>query len=232
VNIRASNAATLCKQQTVTFTFVNDELVKTRLSRRAKKDDDEDFVPDDEPAGSPECDHVLELQVLKKTLESSGGVCDTMDAMIASPKSGLTADDKAEFMADIKAAINGQSNLFFLDNILNQVKRDEVTAALKNQAPKASLQADLSKQRIAVNDYLTDTSVKGPSVKLATKLDTLIRTMLTKVETEAVANIKNCGGTAADEAKVTAAKAKLKTPPTITSAWNNVLSHVTDQAKI
>jgi hypothetical protein len=58
---------------------------------------------------------------LKKTLESSGGVCNTMDAMIASPNSGLTADDKADFMADIKAAINGKSNLFFLDDKLNQV---------------------------------------------------------------------------------------------------------------
>jgi len=155
-----------------------------------------------------------------------------MDAMIASPNSGLTADDKAELMADIKAAINGKSNLFFLDDKLNQVKRDEVTASLKGQAPKASVQTDLSKQRIAVNDYLTDTSVNGPSTKLATKLDTLIGTMLTKVQTDALANIKSCGGTAADEAKIKAAKAKLKTPPTITSAWNNVLSHVADQAKI
>ncbi|KAJ6529292.1 hypothetical protein B0H19DRAFT_1333164 [Mycena capillaripes] len=234
VNIRASNALTLCKSQEVTFTFVNDKLVKNQLTRRAKKDDDKDFVPDDEPAGSPECDHVLELQVLKKTLESPGGVCDTMDAMIASPNSGLTAADKEEFMADIKAAINGKTNLFFLDDKLNQVKRDEVTASLKGQAPKASLQSDLSKQRIAVNDYLTNTSVNGPSTKLATKLDTLIAAMLTKVETDALANIASCAGTTktADADALKAAKAKLKTPPTITSAWNNVLSHVAAQAKI
>jgi hypothetical protein len=36
VEIRASNAVTLCKQQTFTFTFANDELVKTKLTRRAK----------------------------------------------------------------------------------------------------------------------------------------------------------------------------------------------------
>jgi hypothetical protein len=97
---------------------------------------------------------------------------------------------------------------------VHEQKRDEVTASLKGQAPKASLQADLSKQRIAVNEYLTNTSVNGPSIKLATKLDTLIDTMLTKVQTDALANIKSCGGTPADEAKVKAAKVLtcLKTP--------------------
>ncbi|KAJ7024003.1 hypothetical protein C8F04DRAFT_1270802 [Mycena alexandri] len=236
VDIRASNAAALCEEQTVTFTFVNDALVhnnlRRRLTPRVKNDDGEEFVPDDESTGIRECDHVLELQVLKKTLGLPGGVCETMDAMIASPNSGLTADDKVDFMADIKAAINRKSNLFFLDKKLNQVKRDEVTASLKGQAPQASLQTDLSDQRFAVNEYLTDKSVNGPSTRLATTLDTLIGTMLTKVQTAALANIKRCGGTPADEAKVKAAKANLQTPPTITSAWANVLSHVADQAEI
>jgi hypothetical protein len=68
-------------------------------------------------------DHVLELQVLKRTLEAPGGVCATLKAMIASPNSGLTTADTADLMAPIKAAINGKSNLFFLDRKLNQVVR-------------------------------------------------------------------------------------------------------------
>jgi hypothetical protein len=57
-------------------------------------------------------DHVLELQVLKRTLEAPGGVCATLKAMIASPNSGLTTADTAGLMKPIIDAINGKSNLF------------------------------------------------------------------------------------------------------------------------
>ncbi|KAF7343308.1 hypothetical protein MVEN_01763100 [Mycena venus] len=249
VNIRKSGVARLCKQQKFSFAFANDALVRSKVTRRAtdseeedtdssesEPDDpnDEDFVPDSESEGSEECDHVLELQVLKKTLELPGGVCDTLKAMIASPNSGLTTDNIPSFMADIKTAINAKSNLFFLDGKVNKVKRDEVKASLKGQAPKASVTADLSNKRVAVNKYLTDTSVKGPSINLAKKLDDLVDQMLTKAENQALANIKNCAGAtaAADEKTLKAAKAKLKTSSTLTSAWNNVLTHVAAQAKI
>jgi hypothetical protein len=64
----------------------------------------------------------VELQVLKKTLESNA-VCDTLDAIIATPNSGLMSSDKASYMAAIKDAINSKDNLFFLDGKLNQVVR-------------------------------------------------------------------------------------------------------------
>lgn len=69
-----------------------------------------------------EVDHVVELQVLKMTLESNA-VCDTLDAIIATPNSGLTSDDKVAYLAPIKDAINSADNLFFLDEKLNQVVR-------------------------------------------------------------------------------------------------------------
>ncbi|KAJ7889883.1 hypothetical protein B0H14DRAFT_3429361 [Mycena olivaceomarginata] len=189
--------------------------------------------PSPPPVARNQCDHVLELQVLKRTLEAPGGVCATLKAMIASPNSGLTTADTAGLMKPIIDAINGKSNLFFLDRKLNQVKRDEVTASLKGQAPKASSK-DLKEQRVAVDEYLTDRSVNGPSLTLAKKLDSLAAAMLTKAETQALAHIKNCAVTtaAADEKALKAAKATLKTSPTVTSAWKNVLSHVAAQAKI
>ncbi|KAJ7028633.1 hypothetical protein C8F04DRAFT_1118736 [Mycena alexandri] len=196
---------------------------------------DGDFSPSPSPppVARNQCDHVLELQVLKKTLEAPGGVCATLKAMIASPNSGLTTADTTSLMKPIIDAINGKSNLFFLDRKLNQVKRDEVTASLKGQAPKTSSK-DLKEQRVAVDEYLTDTSVNGPSLTLAKKLDSLAAAMLTKAETQALAHIKSCAVTtaAADEKALKAAKATLKTSPTVTSAWNNVLNHVAAQAKI
>ncbi|KAJ7630056.1 hypothetical protein DFH06DRAFT_1303917 [Mycena polygramma] len=252
VAIRADNVAALCEKRASTFLFLNGELDKKALTRRVftsdseaeDTDDSEDeesddskdgnFSPSPEPETRSQCDHVVELQVLKKTLESTGGVCDTLKAMIASPNSGLTTDDIPKFMAPLVTAINSQNNLFFLDKKINQVKRDEVTASLKGQAAKPSISTALSSQRVAVNDYLTDTSVKQPSITLAKKLDTLAAAMLTNAETEGLANIKSCAGTTAtaDEAALKAAKTKLKTPPTVTSAWNDVLTHVAAQAKI
>ncbi|KAF7372488.1 hypothetical protein MVEN_00110500 [Mycena venus] len=220
VNIRNGNVATLCEQQKFSFTFANDALVKSTLTRRVVTDGDDpkdgDFIPPPEPKGSSHCDHVLELQVLKKTLD------------------GLTTGDIPDLMAPIKAAINAKSNLFLLDEKLNQVKRDEVTASLKGTAATPSLQNDLSKQRIAVDQYLTDTSVNGPSITLAKKLDDLADEMLAAAEKKGLANIQSCAGTtaAADKKALTAAKAKLKTSPTITSAWDDVLAHVAAQAKI
>jgi len=191
--------------------------------------------PSPPPVAPNQCDHVLELQVLKRTLEAPGGVCATLKAMIANPNSGLTPADTADLMKPIIDAINGKSNLFFLDRKLNQVKRDEVTASLKGQAPKASgSNLDLKEQRVAVDEYLTNTSVNGPSLTLANNLDKLATAMLTKAETQALAHIKSCAVTtaAADEKALKAAKATLKTSPTVTSAWKNVLSHVAAQAKI
>ncbi|KAJ6576791.1 hypothetical protein B0H10DRAFT_2236261 [Mycena sp. CBHHK59/15] len=175
-------------------------------------DDSEDEESDDsadgdlsppEPETRSQCDHVLEFQVLKRTLESTGGF-----SMIASPNSGLTTDDIPTLMAPLKTAINGKTNLFFLDKKLNQVKRDEVTAALKGQSAKTSVGADLKSQQVAVNEYLTDTSVNGPSITPAKKLDTLVKEMLTQAEAQGVANIKSCAGATAvgDEKALKAAK--------------------------
>ncbi|KAJ6521178.1 hypothetical protein DFH09DRAFT_1278163 [Mycena vulgaris] len=251
VEIRNDNVAKLCEERSTTFLFTSGALDPKTLTRRVNSDSEEedsddsedeesddsqdgDFSPSPEPETRSQCDHVLELQVLKKTLESTGGLCDTLKAMIASPNSGLTTDDIPTLMAPIKAAINAKNNLFFLDKKLNQVKRDEVTASLKGQTPVTSVSADLNKQRIAVNGYLTDTSVNGPSITLAKKLDTLVAAMLTKAEDQGLAHIKSCAVTtaAADEKALKAAKAKLKTPPTVASAWKNVLSHVAQQAAV
>jgi hypothetical protein len=67
-------------------------------------------------------DHVVELQLLKKTLQSNG-VCGALDAIIATPNSGLFPSDKELYLASIKDTINGKNNLFFLDKKLNQVVR-------------------------------------------------------------------------------------------------------------
>lgn len=67
-------------------------------------------------------DHVVELQLLKKTLQSNG-VCGALDAIIATPNSGLFPSDKKLYLASIKDTINGKNNLFFLDKKLNQVVR-------------------------------------------------------------------------------------------------------------
>ncbi|KAJ6587635.1 hypothetical protein DFH09DRAFT_1074850 [Mycena vulgaris] len=232
-----------CQQKSLDFRFLNGALFSRRSVRREDDDsddsddpddpDDGDFEPEPEAERGSQCDHVLKLQVLKRTLDD-GGVCATLQAIIDTSNSGLTDADKTRFMDPLITAINGQNNLFFLDNKLNQVKRDEVTAALKGTVPVASVKTAPNEQRVAVNKYLTDSRVKGPSVKLATKLDTLVDKMLTQAETEALANIKSCAGptAAADEATLHAARAKSKTPTTVVkSAWYNVLKHAKEQSE-
>ncbi|KAJ7182926.1 hypothetical protein C8R43DRAFT_17157 [Mycena crocata] len=253
VVIRNDGVASICKAKGSAFLFIDGQLspslaqrasdsgsdVSSDLSDDAESEEpddsqDGDFSPDPEPENRSECDHVLELQVLKKAFEASGGVCAALDAMIASPNSGLSAADKVAFMAPVIQAINGKNNLFFLDKKLNQVKRDQVTASLKGQAAKASVSTDLSDQRVGINEYLTNKSVNGPSITLAKNLDKLASEMLTKAEVKALTNIKSCGGAtaAADEKALKAAKAKFKASTSVSSAWANVLKHVAAQALI
>lgn len=84
-----------------------------------------------------------------------------------------------------------------------------MTASLKGQKPNTS-SGDLKKQRVAVNKYVTDTNVNGPSLTLAKKLDSLVAEMLDKAETQALAHIKSCAVTtaAADEKALKAAKVR------------------------
>ncbi|KAJ7083880.1 hypothetical protein C8R44DRAFT_52761 [Mycena epipterygia] len=163
----------------------------------------------------------------------SNGACDTLDAIIATPNSGLTSDDKASYMAPIKDAINSKDNLYFLDSKLNQVKRDEVTASLKGKTPATSSDSDLNDQYIAVNDYLSDSNVNRPSTSMATKLDGLVQAMLKQAGDDALTNIKGCGSTS-DEQKLQQAQAKFKPPgvPSVTSSWKDVLDYVAKQAAL
>ncbi|KAJ7062639.1 hypothetical protein C8F01DRAFT_1082280 [Mycena amicta] len=246
VVIREDGVKKLCEAKKTSFLFTSNALDKQKRLFTDSEDEDDseseesddsqdgDFSPSPEPETRSQCDHVVELQVLKRTLEASGGVCATITAMIASPHSGLTTADVTKFMAPVKAAINGQANLFFLDKKINQVKRDEVTASLKGQAAKASVGADLKAQRVAVDEYLTDVSVKAPSVALSKKLDTLVKTMLDTLESQGVANIQSCAGAtaAADEKALKAVRAKVAKTPTVASAWADVLAHAAAQAKI
>ncbi|KAJ6509657.1 hypothetical protein DFH09DRAFT_1100713 [Mycena vulgaris] len=251
VPVRKDNVKTLCEQKAVKFGFSNGVVSKTKHSRRASDTDsesdsdtddsedeepedpnDRDFSPSPEPDGKYQCDHVLELQVLKKTLESNG-VCDALDAIIATPNSGLISDDKEAYMAAIKDAINSKNNLFLLDSKLNQVKRDEVTASLKGKTPATSANSDLNEQYIAVNDYLTDSSVTRPSTSMASKLDTLVQAIVKQAGDDALKNIKGCG-TTANQQQLTQARAKFKPPgvPSVTSSWKDVLDYVAKQAAL
>jgi hypothetical protein len=84
-------------------------------------------------------------------------------------------------------------------------KRDEVTASLKGKQPVTSVDSDFNDQVIAVNDYLTDTNVNGPSKTLAAELDTLVKSMLDTAAEDALKNIESCG-TPADKDKLAQAK--------------------------
>lgn len=190
----------------------------------------------------------------KSTLESNGA-CDTLDAIIDTPNSGLTPNDKTRFLATIKATINSADNLFFLDEDLNGLVRLESfcgygSAALSKNDPKPDASQVKNSQYVAINDYLTDSKVRGPSISMASKLDGLVKTMIQQAGAEALKNIKGCNS-ADDEKKLAEAQvhnthkifyllithafqAKFTAPgvPSVTSSWQDVLDYIAKQGAL
>jgi hypothetical protein len=71
--------------------------------------------------------------------------------------------------------------------------------SLQRSTRRKESDQDRNSRFVAVNEYLSDSSVNGPSIKMASKLDDLVETILKNAGDEALKNIKGCNSKTDEE---------------------------------
>jgi len=159
---------------------------------------------DAESEGAVECDHAVELQLLKFSAESNG-FCDAMKELVI-----LTGVTMETYLKDLKEMINQKTNLYPIPETWNQQK-NAATKKFRAGAHAGTSQADLlphdlDKKIIWGNLKLYVNS--QPVTLMATSLTAKLDTEMHKVVTEAEAAAKKKQPAKAKEATDAAAKFK------------------------
>jgi len=163
---------------------------------------------DAESEGAVECDHAVELQLLKFSAESNG-FCDAMKELVI-----LTGVTMETYLKDLKEMINQKTNLYPIPETWNQQK-NAATKKFRAGAHAGTSQADLlphdlDKKIIWGNLKLYVNS--QPVTLMATSLTAKLDTEMHKVVTEAEAAAKKKQPAKAKEATDAAAKIQTRRP--------------------
>lgn len=184
------------------------------------------------PAGAQpantECDHSLELQVLKQALNGNGA-CTALNKILDA--GGIkTSANKEALLKPLFDAVNAQRNVVFLDKAVNAEKRLVVQHALGDGVKRPA-----STALTAVKAYLANASIKPATTALATSLDGLATTMINNAVTQAnaaldakaakAATARQKAAIATGKADVTAGKALFKPATGVSTAWTKVLTY-------
>jgi len=157
---------------------------------------------DAESEGAVECDHAVELQLLKFSAESNG-FCEAMEELAK-----LTGVTMETYLKDLKTMINQKTNLYPIPEKWNQQKNAATkkfrTGGGTSQA--ALLPHDLDNKIIwgYLKQYVNSQPVKAMATSLTPKLDTEMH----KIVTDAEAAAKQKQPNKATEATTAAAKYK------------------------
>ena len=149
-----------------------------------------------QPANT-ECDHSLELQVLKKALDGNGA-CTALDKIL---KAGSIqgSDTKKALLQPLFDAVNGQSNSVFLEKSVNAEVSRVASLKLCGGTHNLYVQKRLVVQHAlgddekrpastaltAVKAYLSNSQIVSASKALARNLDSLTATMISNAVTQA-----------------------------------------------
>jgi len=170
---------------------------KQGSSQGASSDSENEFAKEE-----TECDHAVELQLLKFSAENNG-FCDAMKELAK-----LTGESMEKYLEELKKMINQQTNFYPIPKSWNQQKNAATmkfrTGGGTSQAPL--LPHDLDKKIIwgYLKQYVNSQPVKAMATSLTPKLDTEMH----KIVTDAEAAAKKKQPTKAKEATDAAAKFK------------------------
>jgi len=170
---------------------------KQGSSQGASSDSENEFAKEE-----PQCDHAVELQLLKFSAENNG-FCDAMKELAV-----LTGVTMETYLKELKGMINQKTNFYPIPTSWNQQKNAATmkfrTGGGTSQAPL--LPHDLDKKIIWA--YLKQYVNSQPVTSMATSLTAKLDTEMHKVVTDAEAAAKTKQPAKAKEATDAAAKFK------------------------
>jgi hypothetical protein len=187
---------------------------KPGSSQGASSDSENEFAKEE-----TECDHAVELQLLKFSAESNG-FCDAMKELAE-----LTGVSLEKYLEDLKGMINQQTNFYPIPKSWNQQKNAATmkfrTGGGTSQAPL--LPHDHDKQIIwgYLKQYVNSGPVKAMAPTLASKLDTEMH----KIVTDAEAAAKKKQPAKAKEATDAAAKFK-PAVHSMATVWTQYIAYI------
>jgi len=187
---------------------------KPGSSQGASSDSENEFAKEE-----TECDHAVELQLLKFSAESNG-FCDAMKELAE-----LTGVSMEKYLEELKGMINQQTNFYPIPKSWNQQKN---AATMKFRTGGGTSQAallphDHDKQIIwgYLKQYVNSGPVKAMAPTLASKLDTEMH----KIVTDAEAAAKKKQPAKAKEATDAAAKFK-STVHNMATVWTQYIAYI------